>query len=383
MKTPLAFASLLLSCAPAFAATSAPGGDQVGAIDSLLAIAFLGNTVREYAIALCVFLLVTVLLKFFEKVVVSQLKAFAAKTKTDLDDMLVEILERLGWPFYGTISLYATIQFLAVPASVHSGLDTLALFVGVYYAVVSAQRVIDFFAARSAQTGGDGKAKADSSVLDLMVRLAKYSLWVVAVVLLLQNVGIRVDAIVAGLGVGGIAIAFALQAILTDVFSSFSIYFDKPFKVGDTILVGTDQGVVKKIGIKTTRLQTLQGDELVVPNRLLTETKINNFGKMRERFVMFHFGVTYDTSTPKLKKISEIVKEVVSAVEHAELDRVHFTKFGDSALIYEVRYAVKTNDIYQYLDAQQAINLALKDAFEKEKIEFAFPTQTIYLQKQA
>jgi small-conductance mechanosensitive channel len=191
-----------------------------------------------------------------------------------------------------------------------------------------------------------------------------------------------------GLAIGGaataIVIGFALQSVLSDAFSAFSIYFDKPFEIGDFIVVGEYSGTVTKIGMKSTRVQLLQGEELVLANSELTKTSVRNFKKMKRRRISFSFGVTYDTTSKKLKKIPEIIKKIMDPekLDHLyKLDRIHFTEFGDFSLNFEVVYFLKTQDYVKYRDTQQAINYAIKEAFEKEGIEMAFPTQTIHLNK--
>jgi small-conductance mechanosensitive channel len=191
-----------------------------------------------------------------------------------------------------------------------------------------------------------------------------------------------------GLAIGGaataIVIGFALQHVLSDFFSAFSIYFDKPFEIGDFIIVGDYSGTVTKIGMKSTRVQLLQGEELVLANSELTKTSIRNFKKMKRRRINFSFGVTYDTPLKKLKMIPEIIKKIINPekLEHVHrLDRIHFTEFGDFSLNFEVVYYMKSQDYVKYRDTQQEINFRIKEAFEKEGIEMAFPTQTIFLNK--
>ena len=217
--------------------------------------------------------------------------------------------------------------------------------------------------------------------MEVLKKVVKGVLWAIAIIIVLSNFGYNVSTLAAGLGIGGIAIAFAFQAILGDIFASFSIYFDKPFKIGDFILIGNDMGTVKHIGIKTTRIQTLQGQELIVSNKELTETRVHNYKKMERRRISFTFGVEYDTKLKKLEKILEIVKEIFKKIKIADLDRVHFKQFGDFSLNFEVVYYVNKPDYLEYMDTQQEINFALKERFEKESIEFAFPTQTIYVNK--
>ncbi len=189
------------------------------------------------------------------------------------------------------------------------------------------------------------------------------------------------SGVVVGLGVGGIAIALAVQNTLSDVFSAFSIYFDRPFEIGDFVVIGDQSGTVTNIGMKSTRIRLLQGEELVISNKELTSTQVRNFKKLEKRRINFKLGVTYDTPLEKLKKIPDIVRQIIEAQEFADLDRVHFYEFGDFSLKFEIIYYVLVADYNKYMDIQQAINFAIKGAFEKEGIEMAFPTQTIFLNK--
>ena len=196
--------------------------------------------------------------------------------------------------------------------------------------------------------------------------------------LILSNLGIDITSLVAGLGIGGIAFAFAMKNILGDLFSSFAIFFDKPFLPGDFIRVGDQSGTVKKIGIKTTRVQASQGEEIVFSNQELTSTQIHNFKKLKERKIYFSFGVVYETPLKQIKEIPKIVKGIISEISEARFDRAHFNRFDDSALNFDVVYFVETDDYKKYMDIQQKINIEIMEVFEKEKIEMAYPTQVIY-----
>ena len=187
--------------------------------------------------------------------------------------------------------------------------------------------------------------------------------------------------LIAGLGIGGLAVGLALQGILGDLFSAFTIYFDKPFEEGDFIIIGNDMGTIKHIGIKSTRIQALGGQELVISNSELTSTRVNNYKKMDTRRVVFGFGLEYKTSVAKLEKIKKIVEGVVKKEKHSTLDRVHFKGFGDSSLDFEVVYYVDSNDYNIYMDVQEKINLGIKGLIEKEGVSFAFPSRTVYTKK--
>ena len=341
----------------------------------------LSNSVNDYLLVIGVFAFVILIIKLFKYVILRKLKVIASRTKLKFDDLLIEIVDRFGWPFYILISLYIALQFITVPGFLKTALYYAILIFVTYYVVRAFQTIIDYGTGIIIQKRREEEKEADTSVIDLLSRIAKGVLWIIAVILILSNIGYDVSTLIAGLGIGGLAIAIALQSILGDIFASFSIYFDKPFQVGDFIIFGNDMGVVKKIGIKSTRIQALQGQEIVVSNKQLTEMVVNNYKIMEQRRVVFSFGVKYDTSVEKLKKVDAIVADIISKVELTRLDRVHFFKFGDFSLIFEVVYYVATGDYNKYMDVQQEINLAIKERFENEGIEMAYPTQTIIINK--
>jgi small-conductance mechanosensitive channel len=217
------------------------------------------------------------------------------------------------------------------------------------------------------------------NALSLIYFIVRVAVWSVALLLIFENLGFDVTALVAGLGVGGIAIALAAQSILGDLFSSLAIILDKPFEVGDFIVFGDQSGTVEKIGIKTTRIRALSGEQIAVSNTDLVKTRVHNFKRMVERRVVLVLGVTYDTPADKLERIPDMVKKIVEAQDKVRFDRAHFRSFGASSLEFEVVYWTLSGDYTVYMDVQQAINFAIFRAFEDEGIEFAFPSQTLYV----
>lgn len=215
----------------------------------------------------------------------------------------------------------------------------------------------------------------------LLSNAFKIVLWVGAVVLLLSNLGYNVTSIIAGLGIGGIAVALALQNILSDIFSSISIYFDKPFKVGDFVTINGYSGTIKRIGIKSTRIQALQGEEVVMSNNELTQARIQNFGSMDRKRVVLPLGVIYQTTHQQLKKIPSILKKIIDEQDGATFDRSNFESYGDSSLNFETVYYIESSDYAHYMNIQEGVNLKIFEEFEKEKIYFAYPTQTLFLDK--
>jgi len=241
-------------------------------------------------------------------------------------------------------------------------------------------RIINVVTSWLAQRAKRGK-RVSQHILFVLRQIVKGIVYVFAFLAILVAFNIDLSGVVVGLGVGGIAIALALQNVLSDVFSAFSIYFDRPFEVGDFIVVGDYAGTVKKIGIKSTRLQLLQGEELVISNRELTTTSLRNFKKLKKRRVLFKLSVAADTPVKKLKKIPSLVQKIIEDIELAEFDRAHFTEFGNFTFNFQVVYYMKTSDYNEYLDAQQKINLGILEAFDKEGVVMPFPTQTIFVRK--
>lgn len=222
--------------------------------------------------------------------------------------------------------------------------------------------------------------KRDISTVSVMALIGKIIVWVVAALLVLDYLEIPITSLVAGLGIGGLAVALAVQNILGDLFASFSIILDKPFAVGDFIVVDDKSGTVENVGLKTTRVRSLTGEQLVFSNHDLLNSRIHNYRLMEERRVDFTFGVRYDTPYEKLIRIPEMVQAIIEGIEAARFDRTHFKEYGDFALIFEVVYYVRSQDYLLYMDTQQAINLELCRRFREEDIHFAYPTQTIYVQ---
>jgi small-conductance mechanosensitive channel len=198
--------------------------------------------------------------------------------------------------------------------------------------------------------------------------------------LVLDNLGVNITGLVAGLGIGGIAVALALQNILGDLFASLSIVLDKPFVIGDFVVVDSLSGTIEHIGLKTTRIRSLRGEQLIFSNNDLLKSRIRNYKRMSERRIDFSFGVVYQTPLEKLKAIKKIVSDIIEKGEKTRFDRVHFKEYGDSSLNFEVVYFVTDPDYNIYMDVQEAINLEIFRCFAEEGIEFAYPTRTIFIQ---
>ena len=228
-----------------------------------------------------------------------------------------------------------------------------------------------------------GKSESLERSLKGITGVLKIIICGLAITFFLDNLGFKISAVIAGLGIGGVAVALAAQAVLGDLFSYFAIVFDRPFEIGDFIIIGEYLGSIEHIGIKTTRIRSLGGEQLVFSNTDLTNSRVRNYKRMEKRRVVFKLGVTYQTPLAKLKAIPGMIEEVIKNVKNTVFDRAHFSTYGDFNLVIEVVYYVLSSDYNKYMDTQQQINFAIKEEFEKEKIEFAYPTQTLYMDKAA
>ncbi|MFH1257482.1 MAG: mechanosensitive ion channel family protein [Candidatus Micrarchaeota archaeon] len=342
---------------------------------------FLGNTGTQYATALAAFIAINVAIWVFKTIILSGMKRIAKKTSFKYDDFIVDFISEIKAPFYLIVSLFFSARFLTLSDWIFKALEYALAFAVMYYLIKGILRIVTHMKNILADKQRKVDGEHDTSMLDVMEKFVQVIIWAVGILVVLDNLGIDVTALIAGLGIGGLAIAIASQAILADILAALSIYFDKPFRTGDFIIVGNDMGTVKKIGLKTTRIETLQGQELIMSNQELTNSRVNNYKRMKKRRIVFPFGVVYGTPVSKLRKIPQAVKKIIDSVKDCKADRVHFKAFGNFSLDYEAVYYLDSPDYNRYMDSQQEINLKIAEAFEKDGIEFAFPTQTVYVKK--
>jgi len=339
-----------------------------------------GNALADYLLALSILVVGLLLVHLVRKQVLGRLKRWAARTETTLDDALIRAVERSLVPAGYLGVLYLALRVLEFSPRFARAVDVAAVVATTALVVAAVVSAVNYGLSTLVRDAGDPERSAKQlrgirSLVDILI-------WGLAAVFLLDNLGVKISAVVAGLGIGGVAVALAAQAVLGDLFSYFVIFFDKPFELGDFIVVGDKMGTVEQVGIKTTRLRALGGEQLVSSNTDLTNSRLHNFKKMQRRRIAFTLGVVYQTTAEKLRGIPALVQ---AAIEQAGAiyDRGHFASFGDFSLNFEFVYFVDSADYTAYMDTQQAINLAVFAAFEREGIEFAFPSQTLYLSRAA
>jgi small-conductance mechanosensitive channel len=335
------------------------------------------NTMLDYLTALGIFIGGIVVVYIFKRLVLKRLKNWAQSTDTAIDDVLINAIDKSLIPIFYFGALYLALHTLALSSKFEYGVKIAAIVLFTFLAVKAVTSAINF-GLRSYLKKSDDLERGEKQLKGIRI-LINFMIWVIALVFLLDNLGVKISAVVAGLGIGGIAVALAAQAVLGDLFSYFVIFFDKPFEIGDFIIVGDKMGAVEMIGIKTTRLRAIGGELLVFSNKDLTDSRVHNFKKMERRRVVFKLGVIYQTSSEKLKAIPHLVRSIIEKQQDAIFDRGHFASYGDFSLNFEFVYYVVGADYAKYMDIQQAINLEIFEAFEKEKIEFAYPSQTLFV----
>jgi small-conductance mechanosensitive channel len=341
---------------------------------------FYGNTIGTWVIALSVFLISLALLSILKTVIHRRFRALARRTATDIDDFIAELFRRIKFYFLVALALYFGVQFLSLSAAVKTVIAKLVVIALLFQGAVWGGGLFDYWRERASRKKGevDAASKTTHAALAFLFRIV---LWSIVLLLALENLGVNITALVAGLGVGGVAVALALQNVLGDLFAHISILLDKPFVLDDFIIVDEHMGTVQHIGLKTTRLRSLGGEQLVFSNSDLLKSRIRNYKRMEERRVLFSLGVIYQTPAEKLAAIPGMIREVVEAQNQTRFDRSNFKDFGDFSLNFETVYYVLSPDYNIYMNIQEAINLAIFRRFAKEGIEFAYPTRTIFLEK--
>ncbi len=342
---------------------------------------FLGNRILDYLISFAALLLGIIAINIFKRFIIKRLKKISKMTTTTLDDFFVMVIEKIGVPLLYLAVLYIAIKSLTFHPYFEKGMNFFGLGVLIFFVARFVIMLISYsFTTYLSKRGFD--ASLERSLQGILV-VVKVLVWGGAIIFFLDNLGFKISAVIAGLGIGGVAVALAAQTILKDLFSYFSILFDHPFKVGDFVIIGDFMGTIEHIGIKTTRIRSLGGEMLVFSNSDLTDSRLRNYKLMEKRRVLFHLGVTYQTTLKQVKEIPEVIENIIKNTTDTVFDRAHFFSYGDFSLIFEIVYYVIGPDYNKYMDIQQEINFAIKEEFEKRNIEFAYPTQTLYLQKAA
>lgn len=337
------------------------------------------NSMLAWSRALASLLMTFLLLYFIRWILIRRLKYLEEPGRVSLAGGFLNTIKRANSIFFLMLGVFVASRFLTLDLESKKTIYDLTKVAIVFQAAVWGSGLVRswVFLILARRTKRDG---ASMGALTIFNFASQVILWSFALLLILQSLGIDVTALVAGLGIGGIAVALSLQRILNDLFSSLSIVLDKPFVVGDFVVFDDFFGAIEHIGIKTTRIRSLSGEQIVCSNGDLLNTRIRNFKRMNERRVVFKIGVVYQTPEETLSKIPAMIREIIEERENARFDRAHFASYGDFALLFETVYYVMSPDYNLYMDVQQAINLEIFKRFRDDNIQFAYPSQSIYLQ---
>lgn len=341
---------------------------------------YFGNSVREYLIALGILLGFWIFLRFLKNRIFKIFKLVTSRTRTDLDDEIVKVAEIIPGPLYFFASLFLALQIIEVHHIVTKIVETVLIILITYWLIRVATELIEYGLHRVAKKRGEDD-KGKTNAYFALSFIAKIGLWTVGFLVILSNLGIDVTALTASLGIGGIAVALAVQNILGDMLSSFSLYMDKPFEVGDYISIGKDSGTVKRIGLKSTRIKALRGEEMIISNNELTSSRVQNFRKLKTRRIEFEIAIVYGTKTKLVEKIPKMLEKIIQKMDLIQFDRAHLARFSEFGLVFEIVYTINSSDYQKYMDIQQEINLNILKAFDKEKIKLAFPAQAFHMKK--
>ncbi len=347
----------------------------------ILSAEFYGNPWWLWGVALGVGTGVVLGLWLLKRVLARKVAEYDEATAPSWTRGAVDLVRRTRRFFFLVVGVYVASLVVGLPVALERALSVLVLVAFLLQLAFWGSGVISFLLARYVRQKMEEEDAATATTVRALGFLANVVLWAIIILVALDNMGIRVTSMIAGLGLGGVAIALAVQNVLRDLFASLSIVLDKPFVIGDFIIVGDLLGTVENIGLKTTRVRSLSGEQLVFSNDDLLNSRIRNFKRMYRRRIVFAIGVTYQTPYEKLKMIPGMIREIIEQQDNAEFDRAHFAEYGDFSLRFEVVYYVLVPDFAVYRDVQQAINLELYKCFAEHSIEFAYPTQTLFLQK--
>lgn len=343
-------------------------------MNNVLEREFFMNSIQDYLIVFGIIVVGLFIVRIF--------RVFLRKRLSRFDNIYIKYflsLQQYIYPIGFLLVIYAGVNWLTVPDRVaefmHYAFTVAFIFLVIRLITSAVRSAIQSYLTEQDESGG--KLKQVRGIILILNGI----LWIIGLIFLFDNLGFNVTAVLTGLGVGGIAIALAAQTILGDIFNYFVIFFDRPFELGDFIIVGDVLGTVEYIGLKTTRIKSLQGEQVIFSNSNLTNSRIHNYKRMNERRVVFKLGVVYDTGTEKLVQIPKVIKSIINDQNATRFDRAHFASFGDYSLNIEVVYYILNADYNQYMDIQQQINLKIYDEFAKRGIEFAFPTYTISMDK--
>jgi len=342
---------------------------------------YFGNTLQNWLCALITLIVALAALIIAQKVLLNKLSKLAATTDNQIDDLIVNMIKQTKFFILIIVSIYLASLTITIKPSIAELWQKVVILLLIFQAGLWASAGISFALGKIIKKRSEEDTSTKTTITFLGF-VARFFLWIIIFLLILDNLGVNITGLVAGLGIGGIAVAMGSQKILGDIFSYLFILIDKPFEIGDYIVLGEYNGNIERIGLKTTRVRSLGGEQLVFSNSDIASSRIRNYKSMRERRAVFSIGVTYDTPVETLKSMPGIIKNLIEKNGGVRFDRAVFSSFGDYSLKFEAVYFVLTGDYKVFAEIQQAINFDILEIFKSKEIKFAFPTNTVYINKE-
>lgn len=343
-------------------------------INYLSSITFFNNNLLQYMLSLSLFMGGLVLSFMLKSLVKNKIYKDSSQSQLVKNIFNLSLFNYIQ-PFILYLSLTFSLQVLMIHTPLSNWLNLVIYGIG----IVLVAQLISSLLSYSFQKKLQEKEGQIVKPLRFLNGLFKFIIWTIALLIFLDNIGVKISTLVASLGIGGIAIAFAAQAIFEDLLSYVTIALDQPFDVGDYIVVNQIKGHIEHIGLKSTRIRSLTGELIIIPNKVLTNERIHNYKTLNKRRVTLNLSLSYKTSTEQLKEIPILIQTIIEKESPIEFDRCHFNEFQSYYLNFEIVYYVLDSDYKKFMDIQQSINLHIKDQFDKKGLEFAFPTQTVIL----
>jgi small-conductance mechanosensitive channel len=345
----------------------------------ILQFEFLGNPVVNWGLAVITFLVTLTVLPIVKGFIAARRRSWTPNDRLQFHsaiELTALLVARTSRVFLFAVALFLASRHLVFPPRLERVIEIVIVCLFWLQAGLWAMAAVRFgINQRRARSTGFDSLLAGS--MDIILFCAGLIIWAMVALLALDNLGVEIKPLLAGLGIGGIAIALAVQTVLSDLLASMSITLDKPFGVGDSLTIDNFQGTVEHIGIKSTRLRSISGEQIIIANADIIKSRVRNFGRMGDRRAVFQFGVNYDTPTEVLAAIPAEVRKIVEAQANTRFDRCHFLTYGDTALQFELVYFMTNSDFALYADTQQAINLALLDRLRELKVQLAAPTRAL------
>jgi small-conductance mechanosensitive channel len=342
---------------------------------------FFNNPAWRWMVAGAVALGVLFVLLVLRRIARKQYARFAATPEDELLELPLHVASRTTFAFLLIASIFLGVETLELPDKVVRVLVTLFTVAGCWqmglWATTAVLAAID-----RKQRKALAVDRASAGSLGIIGFMARLTIWALVLLLTLDNLGIQIKPLLAGLGIGGIAVALAAQNILGDLFASLSITLDRPFVLGDNLQIDDFSGTVEYIGVKSTRLRSVNGEQIIIPNSNLVASRVRNNTRATERRVVFTVSISQDTPLAELQKIPGLIRSLIEANADVRFDRSHFAKITAASFDFEAVYIVKTTDYNRHMDILQQLNLRVVEAFEKQGVAFAYPMQRLYLEQQ-